>query len=196
MRRDLDLVLVAPEDLHGSRVPFGQLRASAASLDAADALIVDGELDAVAREARVARLPRFQLVRTLSSVALYGHLGGVRQNDVGSDTAGHATYLAVAGIARPERFQAALQAAGVRVARLLAFRDHHRYTAADARAIADAVRAAGAAGVVTTAKDAVRLAPLRPWPFALAVARLDVAVEPRDAFRQLVFDRLTAVRAR
>ena len=189
MRRDVDVVLVAPEDLRGRRAPFGQLRASAASLDAADALIVDGDLDAVARQARVARLPRFQLRRQIAGIAVYGHSG-----DVTSGTG--AAYLAVAGIARPERFQAALVAAGVPVARLLAFRDHHRYTARDLRAIADAVRAAGAAGVVTTAKDAVRLAPLRPWPFALAVARLDVAVEPGDAFRQFVIDRLTAVRSR
>jgi len=186
MRRDVDLVLVAPEDLRGRRAPFGHLRASAASLDAADALIVDGDLDAVTR------LPRFQLRRQIVGVALYGDLVDVRQKDVGRT----GTFVAVAGIARPERFQAALAAAGVTVARLLAFRDHHRYTARDLRAIADAVRAAGANGVVTTAKDAVRLAPLRPWPFVLAVARLDVAVEPGDAFRQFVLDRLAAVRSR
>jgi len=199
MRRDVDLVLVAPEDLRGRRAPFGHLRASAASLDAADALIVDGDLDAVAR------LPRFQLRRQIAGVALYGASGDVRQKDVGwfspKDGESHPTstspaYLAVAGIARPERFQAALAAAGVTVARLLTFRDHHRYTARDLRAIADAVRGAGANGVVTTAKDAVRLAPLRPWPFVLAVARLDVAVEPGDAFRQFVLDRLAAVRSR
>ena len=40
----------------------------------------------------------------------------------------------------------------------------------------------GASGVVTTEKDMVRLLPFRPLPFAAAWQRLEVTVEPADAF--------------
>ena len=63
--------------------------------------------------------------------------------------------VAVAGVARPERFVATLERAGMTVRRLLRFPDHHRYTSSDVAAIG-----AAAAGdpLVTTEKDLVKLA--------------------------------------
>lgn len=60
---------------------------------------------------------------------------------------------AVAGIGRPERFFAALEAAGHRVVRH-AFPDHHPFTDAELRRVTDA---ADGTRVVTTAKDHARL---------------------------------------
>ena len=66
--------------------------------------------------------------------------------------------LAFAGIGRPDKFFAMLEAAGVTLAGRAAFPDHHSFSAAElARLIARA--AALAAVLVTTAKDAARLAP-------------------------------------
>jgi tetraacyldisaccharide 4'-kinase len=64
--------------------------------------------------------------------------------------------LAFAGIGRPEKFFAMLEAAGVEVAGRMGFADHHRYTAVDADRILAAARQLGARPV-TTPKDAVRL---------------------------------------
>src|SRR5439155_1446050 len=47
-----------------------------------------------------------------------------------------ARVVAVAGVARPERFLATLAEAGARVERMLRFPDHHAYRAADAARIA------------------------------------------------------------
>lgn len=67
-------------------------------------------------------------------------------------------YLAFTGIGRPEKFFDSLEAAGVEIAGSADFADHHPFTK---REIADLrARAAGlGAGIVTTAKDIVRLAP-------------------------------------
>ncbi len=100
--------------------------------------------------------------------------------------------LAVAGVAAPERFRAALGQAGFRIAGALAFADHHRFTPADVRRIAARTAACGARLVLTTEKDAVRLAPLAPFDFALAAVPLRVAVEPADRFRAWLIERVAA----
>ncbi len=102
--------------------------------------------------------------------------------------------VAVAGIARPDRFRVALEADGWRVGRLMTFRDHHRFTTGDTESMQRAARDIGAQAIFTTAKDAVRLRPLGPLPVPLAVILLDVVVEPPDGFRTWLLDRVRAAR--
>ncbi len=73
------------------------------------------------------------------------------------DLAG-ATVFAFAGIGRPAKFFATLEAMGCELAGRREFPDHHPYSATESRAILDAAAALDAVPV-TTEKDAVRLAP-------------------------------------
>ncbi|WP_376958393.1 tetraacyldisaccharide 4'-kinase [Azospirillum sp. A26] len=66
--------------------------------------------------------------------------------------------LAFAGIGRPEKFFATLEAFGARIAERVPFADHHPYRPAEVAALIDRAAALGALPV-TTAKDAVRLPP-------------------------------------
>jgi hypothetical protein len=59
--------------------------------------------------------------------------------------------------------------------------------------MADAVRTSGAVCVLTTEKDLMRLLPLRPLPFRVAVRPLHVRVEP-DTFVPWLLERLSAAR--
>src|SRR5262249_47782883 len=68
--------------------------------------------------------------------------------------------LAFAGIAAPERLGETLAAQGAIVRDTVAFPDHHGYGAGDLEAVTRRARAVGAGLVVTTEKDAVRLAGL------------------------------------
>jgi tetraacyldisaccharide 4'-kinase len=65
--------------------------------------------------------------------------------------------FAFAGLADNEQFFASLRGNGVNVIGTRSFRDHHRYTAADIAAVKEAARTAGAEGIVTTEKDAVKI---------------------------------------
>jgi tetraacyldisaccharide 4'-kinase len=65
--------------------------------------------------------------------------------------------FAFAGLADNEQFFASLRTEGLTVVGSKAFRDHHRYTAADIAAIKAAARTAGADAIVTTEKDAVKI---------------------------------------
>ncbi|CAO3419591.1 tetraacyldisaccharide 4'-kinase [Azospirillum endophyticum] len=77
--------------------------------------------------------------------------------DVAARLAGR-TVLAFAGIGRPEKFFATLEALGARIAERVPFADHHPYRPAEVAALIDRAAALGTLPV-TTAKDAVRLPP-------------------------------------
>lgn len=82
-----------------------------------------------------------------------------------------AAAVAFAGIGRPAKFFATLEATGARLVARHAFADHHRYRAAELARLGAEADAAGAA-LVTTAKDWARLAPA--WRARVAVLRVAV----------------------
>ena len=85
--------------------------------------------------------------------------------------------LAVAGVARPQRFFADLEAAGWPLTGTLAFRDHHLFTPSDVERIAAAARASQASLVLTTDKDAVRFPSSPSLPLPIATVPLTVTAE-------------------
>jgi tetraacyldisaccharide 4'-kinase len=93
--------------------------------------------------------------------------------------------LAMAGLAVPERFFAALEAAGLSITRL-PLPDHHAYDTAP--------WPPGTTEVITTEKDAVKLGPLAGGSTTLWVVGLDLDLPP--AFVAQLLERLTATRGR
>jgi tetraacyldisaccharide 4'-kinase len=93
--------------------------------------------------------------------------------------------LAVAGIAHPDRFFAALREAGHDVVDSIGFADHHRYTARDLATIDANMKSAGADAVFTTDKDAVRLESLSP-SFPMYRVPLVVEFDPPGALFESV----------
>lgn len=71
--------------------------------------------------------------------------------------------LCVSGVGNPDAFAAGVRTLGARVAGRADFDDHHEYSQSDVAAIASRAREVAAEVVVTTAKDAVKLAALA-WP--------------------------------
>jgi tetraacyldisaccharide 4'-kinase len=91
---------------------------------------------------------------------------------------------AFCGIARPEQFFQSLESAGLPIAARFAFSDHFTFTSAVLEELMSKARAAGAAVVVTTEKDRVRLGTLTsvfPESLPLVTARLRVEIENQAA---------------
>jgi tetraacyldisaccharide 4'-kinase len=86
--------------------------------------------------------------------------------------------LAFAGIAAPERFATTLRGLGVNLRELAAFPDHHAFRPSDVTALEARARAAGAAALVTTEKDAVRLPPGGTLPVWAVPVRLRLEDPP------------------
>ena len=184
MRRDLDLVIVASADLSARRLPFGPLREGPGALRRATGIVIDGEMG----DADRARLPvpSFVMKRTLGSPIALEPRHAVPPPG--------STVVALAAIAQPDRFTKALEAQGWRVARTIAFRDHHRFTSNDLAGVAAAVRDTQASGVLTTEKDAIRLLAYRPLPVPIAAVPLDVSFDPPGIFDAWFASRLQEIR--
>ena len=187
--RDIDVVLVSPSDVDDRRLPFGRLRSPLTALAGVDAVVVDGDVEAVR-----ARLGRF----LSPSTTVFGLVRHVRapvwideRESLRPPPDRRHPVVAVAGIADPQRFVRSLEADGWTVDEMLGFADHHHYRGRDLSRIA-----AVAAGrtVLVTEKDAVRLLPFRPLPFRAAAVPLDVRIEPDRAFRPWLLTRLESVR--
>lgn len=191
LTRDLDIVIVTPGDLSDRRLPFGRLRSSVTALRQAAAVIVDGVLDAAA-EARLAAVVDRTRTQVFHLTRAIGTPWWLEHQSAGLSAA--APVVALAAIARPERFTAALTAAGWTVAESVGFRDHHAFTRRDLARVASAVTRTSAAAVLTTEKDAMRLLPMRPIGLPVAAVPLTVAVEPAAAFREWLIGRVGEVR--
>lgn len=177
--RATDIVVLPAADLEGRPLPSGRLREPIEAGCAASCLLVPGaEEDAARVSAAFEGMPVFRIA---------DEYGTLRALDSGDDVAsGPLRVVAVAGIARPRRFFEALRASGHDVVREIAFADHHWFSRRDLDRVQAAARAAGADLVVTTAKDAARLAPLAGW----AVLPQRVSIEPADRFVAWLRERL------
>jgi tetraacyldisaccharide 4'-kinase len=194
LARDVDLLLVQPEDVRDELLPHGRLREPLSAARAADAIIVAGAFEEAAPVAAVlGKGPVFtlglefatpRLVRPFGDAVSEGAFGTTRR------------LVAVAGIARPERFFATVEALGWEVAQPMVFRDHHWFTRKDVATIHDTVQMLGAGGVITTEKDAVRLTSLPlPHDIAWTYVPMRAAVEPAREFKDWFLARLAEARA-
>jgi tetraacyldisaccharide 4'-kinase len=90
--------------------------------------------------------------------------------------------VAVAGVARPERFVATLEQCGARVVRRFVFPDHHAYREADVAALFEAARAGF---LVTTEKDLTKLGG-RAGLESLRALRVSLEVDRADRLLDLL----------
>jgi tetraacyldisaccharide 4'-kinase len=189
LARDVDLLVADDEDVSDRLLPAGRLRESLVSARFADALLVNANYEAAAE--RVGRLlgvtTTFFVTRTIRAPRLMA-TGESVIVPTGEPV------FAVAGIARPERFFSDLATAGWQVAGTLAFRDHHRFTQENVVRIASRARAARAAIVLTTAKDAVRLSTCDLTGLPVAVVPLVVSIDPPDRFADWLDERIRRAR--
>ncbi len=158
LARDLDILVSDSGEIARGRVlPAGRLREPAAAAARAHLLVVLGaDARSAAGEAWTAGIGESCGARRVLGEAIVPDAD--RSHPV----------VAVAGIAHPSSFFAALEAAGWTIARQVAFEDHHPFTPRDVAAITQALSATGSTLVVTTEKDAVRFEALGSLPFALA----------------------------
>jgi len=192
LARDVDVVLVDATSPFGGGhyLPRGLLRESPRALGRADVVVLT-RTDAVdvaglaSLRARVAALaPRATLAlartRPTGLVAADGTHRAL-------DTLRGTPVAAWSGIGNPAAFEATLRAAGACVVSSHRAPDHHRPSAADLHAVVSAAERAGAAFVVVTRKDLVKLREVaRGLPALLALDVETDVVEGREALLRTV----------
>ena len=164
LQRDADLLLVDASDPTGLQllVPAGRLREPLAAASRATALLMTrtdaGDWRDVAEtiERAAGRIPPPMLSRFRAEALVNVASGELRQ----AGTLAGRTVTAFSGIGNPASFRALLQQAGFRIGGEVVFADHHDYRADDLEAVRERARLDGADLIVTTEKDAGKVAPL------------------------------------
>jgi tetraacyldisaccharide 4'-kinase len=162
LHRDIDILLLSARDLRDRLLPAGNLREALHAATRADVIAIPAAEPEVESDIRAWRWsgPVWRLGRRMEVPPV------------------DAPALAFCGIARPEQFFAGLQAAGADLAATETFRDHHRYTQNDLDRLAAKAARCGASALLTTEKDAVRLAGLKlPLPVVTAALLTEIANE-------------------
>lgn len=188
LHRDLDIVLLdaAAPFGNGFLLPRGILREPKSALNAAQALILTRYQEARDRETLAALETAYpaKIVLTATIAPAAARLFPEGRVEPPAALNGQ-TLFAFAGLARPEFFQRTLNGLGVRLTGFQAFPDHHPFAAAELAALVREAQAAGAAALVTTAKDWARLG--ETWDAALPLWVLDVEAQINRPERILEF---------
>jgi tetraacyldisaccharide 4'-kinase len=158
------------EGLPARLLPAGPLREPASALRRARAVLALGSAPAPVVHTAI---PSFTGRIVPTAVVVPDDAGGFATHDLADVP--KRNVVAVAGVARPERFWRLLDDLGVQVVEHLRFPDHHPYVAGDLvrlRALS------GAHAVVTTEKDLVKLARLPDvGAIPLHAVRIDLEVD-------------------
>ena len=179
LARDLDIVLVdATRPFWQDRLlPAGMLREPIAALRRADAVIVthsenlyEEEREEFTKEItkQHGQPPLAFAAHTWNKLVL--HLG---QNDLEQDKTWliNRPVMCISAIGNPAAFEEQVEQAGGRILAAQQLSDHHPYSPKLAARIIASARRMGAAGIITTGKDWVKLrrfAPPRGWPIPIA----------------------------
>ena len=210
LARDVDLLIVSPDDLDEQVLPAGSLREPLDAGRMADAVLVPSDAGAASRLSRRgltnAEPPAYSaldeaqgvanalgVARAFAVEAHYDSARGLSQSSLEATPDPGSRVIAVAGIARPQRFFDALRTLGWELADQVVFPDHHWFDDRDVARVEKAARAAGAAAVMTTEKDATRLGEVNrtmPWWYV----PLRVTLTPEDQFAGWIAGRLRVAR--
>jgi tetraacyldisaccharide 4'-kinase len=186
LARDVDLLLVAEDDLQDRPMPGGRLRERLTAAAAADAALITAGYDTAA--GRIGRAFGIaQVFRVTREIGAPRRVAGARDSVV---VPSGSRVFVVTGIARPDRFFADISSVGWEICGAIEFRDHHRFDARDIRRMSAEAEKASAAIVLTTEKDATRLAVCDLGELPVASVPLLVGVEPAGAFRDWLLERV------
>ena len=162
LARDLDIVLVTPDDLKDTLLPTGRLREPLTALKRADVLVLSDGFDA-------------------SSLPVSGKRVWRIRRDI-AITGATTRPVAFCGIARPAKFSNQLRCKGVNPVAEKFYRDHHAYSERDIDELLRLKTQNDAEGFVTTEKDAVNLGLRISRLGHVTVARVTMEIaEPADA---------------
>jgi tetraacyldisaccharide 4'-kinase len=198
LHRDVDIVMLdAATPLNKTwLLPGIMMREPASALRRADFIVINesGKTDETSSQQLIEQCRRYTGAAVFSGKLQTTNWRELPPNKSGKtlplDIVKDQSVLLVSGIARPEGFRRLVEAQGARVQGELTFSDHHRYDEKDIRLIATAFKTCSARYVLTTAKDAVKLAKLRVSETALPIFTLGTTFEVEPAFFPALLERL------
>ncbi|MEO7970096.1 MAG: tetraacyldisaccharide 4'-kinase [bacterium] len=179
LARDLNIVTVdATNPWGGGMLPVGQLREPLSSLARADCFVLTRTDEEPDQPAIIAELQKKvdskPIFRSRMLTTGLRRLGGETLDQVSSIQKPVAAFC---GVGNPESFFNHLRREGFELTVARAFPDHYNYQQIDVDRIVAEANGKGAAGILTTAKDAVKLSSLH---FAVPCYVLEIRISIED----------------
>jgi tetraacyldisaccharide 4'-kinase len=195
LHRDVDLLLVDASDIEGLKalLPAGRLREPLSAAARATALLLTradqtGDLGALLAllETATGRHDEPILVRFRSEA--FVDLWSSVTHELGWAKGRKA--LIFSGIGNSSSFRRTVAEAGVAVLDEVAFRDHHAYQAGDLAMVRERAKRCGAESILTTEKDAGKVARLLDGPDQVFALRLGTEImEGQELLERLITGR-------
>jgi tetraacyldisaccharide 4'-kinase len=187
LARDLDIVTIdATNPFGGALLPAGRLREPLSGLSRADCVVIT-------RTEQVADWTRIKEVveREAGPVPVFSSqmvTSGIRT--LGGEKLDNEKLLAqplgaFCGVGNPESFFNHLHREGSALAFTRAFADHHRYDQTDLDQLVAQARSSEAGALITTAKDATKLASLK-LDIPCYVLEIEISVDDEDRLIRLI----------
>jgi tetraacyldisaccharide 4'-kinase len=185
--RDIDMVLLdaARPFGNGFLLPRGPLREPPDSLSRADILLRTGDTENGEPLREAASIPSFRAIHKPQGV----FAGGAKRIETAAALLGQKVF-AFAGIGSPEAFRRSLTGLGAAVVGFRVFSDHHPYNLSDIKNLRRLAAKSGAARIVTTEKDGMRLDDFPDFLAELFLLRIGMHITPTEPFAELIFSRL------
>lgn len=185
--RDIDMVLLdaARPFGNGFLLPRGPLREPPDSLRRADILLRTGDAENEEPLREAASLPSFRAIHKPQGLVA----GGTKRIETVAALRGQKVF-AFAGIGSPEAFRRSLTELGAAVVGFRVFPDHHPYDLSDIENLRRLAAESGAARIVTTEKDGIRLVDFPDFLAELFLLRIAMEMTPGEPFAGLIFSRL------
>ncbi len=188
LARDLDIVTIDATNPWGGGhlLPYGRLREARAGLSRADCVVIT-RADQVADLASTATAIK-KLVGATPIFSSRMVTSRVRRLDDDVADAGalrSQSFAAFCGVGNPESFFNHLRREGCTPVFTRAFADHHNYNQTELDTLVKEAKARGAAALVTTAKDAIKLATLE-LKLPGYVVEIQISIDDEDRLIELI----------
>ncbi|MGH9932481.1 MAG: tetraacyldisaccharide 4'-kinase [Pyrinomonadaceae bacterium] len=185
LTRDLDIVTIDATNPWGGRhlLPYGRLREPRAGLSRADCVVItrtDQVEDLASIKAEVQRLAG--AIPVFSSRMVTSGIRGLDGESVDKKRFVSEPVAAFCAVGNPKSFFNHLRGEGYTPAFTRTFADHHSYTQPEITRLVKDAKASGANGLLTTAKDAIKLS---TFELELPCHVLDIRVSIDDEERLL-----------
>lgn len=193
LERDLNMVLFKVDTFLGNNrvFPGGDMREPLKALRRADCFVltcVDEKNRERARAIGKALQDKFPGIPVFNSAYLPAGVFDQEGRNLTVEEMKGKKYFGFCGLAAPSYFKRVLEDCGLELAGFQEYPDHHLYSDNDLQEITKAAESTGAAGLITTGKDMVKMQSMKP---ALPVFSISVELIPFEGLNDFILEKIS-----